>query len=363
LQAARQGLEICKYIFIAALALPGICGAQEEIYPGYAWHSLGNGIYVHSQNDPLAGPVDGNSVVIVSDDGVFVVDTHINPAVARSVIRKIRAITDSPVTHVVNTHWHDDHTNGNHAYREAFPDVKIIAHRATLRSLRKEWQAMEDQRRETYEPIDVVELRQAATLLEEDDPDKAIGYRVYAGYVEALRPELPGLQLEYPDTVLEESLVYEFDDRTIHINWLGPANTDGDVVVWLPDERVLATGDMLVAPIPYAFDSPMLEWINTLIQIEALDVATIIPGHGPVQHNKRYLARVKSLLEATVNAVRQAYDDGVSYADLAQAVDLSAREREFTNDDPEHAWAWRAYFVTPGIASAWSSLGFAVPDE
>jgi hypothetical protein len=72
---------------------------------------------------------------------------------------------------------------------------------------------------------------------------------------------------------------------------------------------------------------------------------------------------VRSLLEATVNAVREAHDDGVAYADLADAVDLAAYESEFTNDDPEYVWAWRAYFVSPGVGSAWSSLGYPVPDD
>ena len=357
-----RGSEIYRYLVIAAFVLPCICDAQDEVYPGYTWHSLGNGIYVHSQNNPLTGPVDGNSVVIVYDRGVMVVDTHINPAVARSVIKKIRSITDKPVTHVVNTHWHDDHTNGNHAYRQAFPDTKIVAHRATLKSLKEEWQVMEDQRRESYGSVDIGELRRVADSLEENDPNTAFGYRVYAGYVEALRPELPTMELVYPDTIFEDSLVYEFGDRTIHLKWLGRGNTDGDVVVWLPEDSVLATGDILVAPIPYAFDSPMLDWAKTLGQLAALDVATIIPGHGSVQHDKQYLRRVRMLLESTVDAVRNAHDDGVAHADLAEAVDLRSYESEFTNDDPEHVWAWHAYFVSPGVRSAWSSLGYPAPE-
>ena len=90
---------------------------------------------------------------------------------------------------------------------------------------------------------------------------------------------------------------------------VGRGYTDGDVVVWLPEDRVLVTGDIIVAPIPYTFDSPMLDWIKTLEQIATLDVATIIPGHGSVQHDKRYLRRVRTLLESTVNAMRNAHDD------------------------------------------------------
>ncbi|MDH3756506.1 MAG: hypothetical protein OES93_01580, partial [Gammaproteobacteria bacterium] len=73
--------------FLALLSLTSL--AEESVYPGYTWLDLGDGIYLHSQSDPLSGPVDGNSVVVIGDAGVMVIDTHINPAVARAVIAKI----------------------------------------------------------------------------------------------------------------------------------------------------------------------------------------------------------------------------------------------------------------------------------
>ena len=337
--------------------------AQDVIHDGYHWHAVGEGIFVHSQVNPLTGPVDGNSVVIVGDDGVVVVDTHINPAVTRSVIARIRELTDAPVTHVVNTHWHDDHTNGNHEYRKAFPEVQIVAHQATLESLREEWQAMEDQRREGYASIDIPQLLAEADRLAADDPDTAISFRVYAGYVEALRPELPELVLEYPDTVFGDSMQLDIGGRIVELRWLGRGNTNGDVVVWLPDDKVVITGDILVAPIPYAFSSPMVEWTETLARLRLLDAEIIIPGHGAIQHGDAYLETVRELLIDTLQAVRDAREAGVGYADLASKVDLRDHEARFTGDDPELGFAWRAYFLSPGLNSAWTSLGYPVPDD
>ncbi len=341
---------------------PAAAGAR-EIYPGYAWAQVGAGIYLHRRVDPFAGPIDGNSVVIVNDDAVIVVDTHINPAAARAVIAQIRQITDNPVTHVVNTHWHDDHTNGNAAYRDAFPDAVFVAHSATLGALRKEWPAMKDQRVAAYRKTSVDALLEAADRLEPADPDKAIGYRIYAGYVEALQPELPGLELVYPDTVFEKRLVLGSGGRTVILEWLGRGNTDGDVIVWLPQDRLLITGDVLVAPIPYAFDSPMAEWIDTLDRLAKKNAQTIVPGHGAVHHDGRYIGAVRRLLEATMTEVRTAQAAGVAYADLADAVDLSDQKARFVRDDPRYRHAWRAYFLEPGVRSAWAALGFAVPDD
>ena len=71
------------------------------------------------------------------------------------------------------------------------------------------------------------------------------------------------LKLIVPD----EPLVLEYDNRRVELLWPGAGNTDGDVVVWLPRERMLITGDLLVAPIPFAFDSPVSDWIVTLEQL------------------------------------------------------------------------------------------------
>ncbi|MEL7447858.1 MAG: MBL fold metallo-hydrolase [Pseudomonadota bacterium] len=360
MQLSRVGLA-----FVTAAA--GWLGCQlayaaevEQVYPGYRWQEVGNGIFVHGADDPLAGPVDGNSVVIINDSDVVVVDTHINPAAARAVIGKIRDLTDKPVSTIVNTHWHDDHTNGNHAYREAFPEAKIVAHRATLAALRKEWPAMEEQRKTAYAALEPDQLIAAADKL--DDEAKAISYRVYAGYIAALKPELPTMELVYPDTVFEQELVLSTGKRRIVAEWLGRGNTEGDIVVWLPDDSVLITGDLLVSPIPFAFDSPMVAWTETLGSLQAKQAKTIIPGHGDIMRDDAYLARVSALLKTTVAAVRKAQQYEVPYENLADAVDLSTFENDFTGGDAEKTFAWNAYFVSPGLKSAWVSLGFDVPE-
>lgn len=335
--------------------------AQEEIFPGYRWQSLGNGIYLHSSINPLAGPVDGNSVVIVTGNEVFVVDTHINPAAARAVIGKIKSITEKPVTTIINTHWHDDHTNGNHAYREAFPDANIVAHTATLRSLREEWQPMEDGRKQAYAETDAAQLLATAETF--DDPARKYAYRVYAGYVAALKPELPTMQLAYPDTVFAGKLNFNSAGRRIVVEWLGRGNTDGDVVVWLPDDDVLIAGDILVAPIPFAFDSPMTDWIETLERVIATGAGTIVPGHGTVQHDADYASQVLSLLRKTIADVTAAHERGVNFGNLASEVDLADFEHQFTGGDPEKSFAWNAYYLVPGLESAWVSLGYQLPDE
>ena len=332
-----------------------------ETLGGYQWQRLQDGIFLHAPIDPLAAPIDGNSMIIDIGDSVVVVDTHINPAAARAAIAQIDKQIGKPVTHIINTHWHDDHTNGNHAYREAWPDAKIIAHAATLEALRKEWQALEDGRREAYAQVEVEQIYAAADQL--DDPLQAINYRKYAQYIEALKPELPTLELVYPDTVFEDDFVIDGGNRRIEIRWLGRGNTDGDVVVHLPDDDVLITGDLLVLPVPFAFDSPMSEWVTTLETLAGIGAGTIVPGHGPVQKDDNKINQLRDLIKATLTRVQAAHDGGTTFAELPDVVDLSVFEQRYVNGDDERLVAWQSFFVSPGLKSAWSSLGYVVPEE
>lgn len=347
---------------IVAFLLCSVDGRCEELYPGYLWQGLDHGIYVHTRHDPLAAPIDGTSTIIINEEDVFVIDTHIDPAAARAVIAKIRELTDKPVTHVVNTHWHDDHTNGNHAFRLAFPEVRILAHRATLVALEAGWQKMEEDRRIAFDAARSHDLEAAAKAVEADDPDRAFGLRLFAGYRDALEPELATMDLVYPDTLVDERMLFERGNRTIVVQWMGPGNTDGDLIIWLPDDKVAIVGDLLVAPIPFAFDSPMVPWIETLEKVGRLGARTLIPGHGPLQHDTRYLEHVVALLRATVDAVRKARMEGTEYPRLVDEIDVSEQERLFAGGDPLRAYAWRSFFLDPGLKSAWVSLGYPVPE-
>ncbi len=352
-------------IVIAAIALlwPTI-GWSETIYPGYEWHPLGNDIYVHTQENPFAGPVDGNSIIIINEDDVVVVDTHINPAVARAVVAKIQSLTDNPVSTVVNTHWHDDHVNGNDAFQRAFPDAEFIAHPFSAEKLKTEWRELEESRMAAFEGMTLERLNELAEAAEEaDDPLRAMNIRLYAGYFEALRSELPDMKYVQPTTTVSKELVIERGDRKIDIQWIGVANTEGDLVVSLPNEKILMTGDMLVAPIPYAFDSPMQKWPLTLATLKEFGAETIIPGHGKPQSDTQYIDQLIDLLNEMMAQVEQAAQNGVAYEDLAAAIDLDEHRALFTGDATDAEFAWKNYFLDPGMKSAWVSLGYPLPTE
>ncbi len=349
-------LAVWFCLFLAPNAL------SETLIKGYVWESLGNNIYLHRQLNTLQGPVDGNSVVIINPGDVIVVDTHINPAAARAVIKKIKKLTDKPVSIIVNTHWHDDHTNGNHAYQQAFPKVRILAHQNTMDALNREWAPMEEQRKKAYGDYSVEEILTAAKDVEESDPERAWNLRVYAGYMEALVPELDGLELIHPNLAIDKKRTFKRKRGRIVIEWLGKGNTEGDVVVWLPEDGVLITGDLLVSPIPFAFDSPLQDWSATLNKLSNFNTKLIVPGHGPVQKDQRYLNQLRSLLDLTLKRVVDAKDNNAEFDELEEVVDLSDFEAMFTGGDENLGYAWRSYYLRPGLKSAWVTLGYPLPE-
>ena len=88
-------------------------------------------VYVALRTEPPGLTVNANSVFIINDNDVVVVDTTLTPGSAMEVLSALRKLTNKPVKYVINTHWHDDHVMGNQAFLKAYPGVKFIAHAAT----------------------------------------------------------------------------------------------------------------------------------------------------------------------------------------------------------------------------------------
>src|SRR3954454_19524583 len=94
----------------------------------YRWQELAPGVWAAIRQDPFELPQEGNSVFVVTDQGVVVFDAGGSPLMGESIVAKVRSVTDKPVTHVIISHWHGDHMRGLQAIQSAFPRVAIIAH-------------------------------------------------------------------------------------------------------------------------------------------------------------------------------------------------------------------------------------------
>ncbi|MGZ5106113.1 MAG: MBL fold metallo-hydrolase [Usitatibacter sp.] len=352
----RAGLLV-----IACLA----CIARAEPF-GYERVDVAPGIYVFTERFGHA-IVSGNSVVVVGDDAVLVVDTGHHPSLTRRMIDDIRKLTPKPVRYVVNTHWHADHVVGNSVYAEAFPGARFIATQFTAGMIEKDAGAYVGPSCQAFLRVQSKALREglAAGVGPDGTPLtparrarlESIVEDADAGMQDCLDAKLRGIDIGFEDRV-----TLRLGRRDVQVMFLGRANTAGDAVVYVPDVKVLAVGDILVHPFPFAFQSFIGEWAKVLRRIEAMDAAAIVPGHGPVMRDRKYLVEVAELMESIDSQVRAAYQPGKPLADVRKDVDLAAFRAAIAGDDP----ILRANFdamADSAVARAWQERRGALEPE
>lgn len=338
------------------LASPAAAGASASDLYEVQILKVVDGVYVASRAEPLRPYVEGNSTIIVNEHDVVVVDAGGSPRIARNTIAQIRRLTPNPVRYVVLTHIHRDHRFGLQEYLKEFPGVEVIAHPVVRQVIEGPRGAafvagrikrLEDNRAEV--PKDIEALRAEGTPGNE---------RIIA-VLERYAADVPTMIEEYrtirnlgPTATFEQKLTLHRGARSIDILFLGRGDTDHDVVVHLPREKVVATGDMVVHPFPFGSSPHPSEWIATLGKLSALDFDYLIPGHGDVQQGKAHVGRVIALVESVRTQVRAARAAGLDLEATRKKVDLSVFERELLGDDPVARYFFRQNFADPAIAAA-----------
>lgn len=314
---------------------------------------VADGIYAFISEGPTQDIVNGNSVAIISSKGVVVFDANSTPGEARAILAEIKKLTDKPVRYVINSHWHWDHWLGNQVYTEAFPQCEIISTAATRRIIENRFvryykSEMDDTPGfiKTYkEELDKGKKKNGDSLT----PYEKIRWAQTLQDAEYGFAEEKALKYTPPSIVFEQSMTLFIGDREIRIENLGPGNTSGDAFVYLPNEKILITGDLLVAPIPYAFGCNPTNWIRILKTFYQMDVLTIIPGHGDVQYNKDYVKAVIDMFEIVKNQVIAAMKKGAGKDNLKGQIDVEKFREKFAGKDPAKNYVFESYFVNPFV--------------
>ena len=296
---------------------------------------LAEGVYLIEHPD-LPGYVNGNgnTTVIIGTRVVFVVDSCGLPSMARGDIALIRKWTDKPVGFLLNTHFHNDHNQGNRTYLDAFPSLVIIAQAETKRLMDLIMPGQPRQREQT-----VAKWKRALeTGMLDGKPitpeDKAQILAAMAAY-ETWNKEFV---YQSPTLAFNDELQINIGDRELQVKHPGRGNTAGDAAVYLPKEKILIAGDLLVKPLPYPFDGYPSEWVKTLQALGRLDAQTIVPGHGPLLHDKTYLYLVVDLFNSAIEQVNAKIREVGLFADFdtyKTAVDLTAFRTKFAGKDQD----------------------------
>ena len=236
-----------------------------------------------------------NSGIIVTDEGVCVVDTQINAPMARRMLAAIRTVTDAPIRYVINTHYHWDHWAGNDVFKEAG---------ATLISgeLTRDFMQLRNRRQRAF-------LRSRGFAVPDQDP-------------------------AIPEKTFDGEMTLKLGSVPIHIMFLGRAETDDANAVYLPIEKCVISGDTLMTGSFPILGQPVMaeglsddrSWIKALQKMKALSPERIIPGHGPLGG----LAEIDFFIELQayfLDAVVPLAEAGKSVEEIIQTVESHLPER------------------------------------
>jgi cyclase len=156
----------------------------------------------------------------------------------------------------------------------------------------------------------------------------------------AVQEEMKAAPFQSATLTFDHDFAIDIGGREVEVKFLGRGNTNGDAVVHLPTERILITGDLVVYPLPYFYDGYPSEWIQTMQKLGDLDAATIVPGHGPILHDKAYIYLVRDLMKSAADqmndALRKTGPAMFRTVDQVKSgVDLSAFRQRFAGTDKD----------------------------
>jgi len=218
-----------------------------------------------------------NAGLILGKNYAIVVDSLTNRRMTENFLRQIRKITDKNILFLINTHEHDDHILTNYIFKELYNSV-IISHKIT--------------REKTLEKI-------------------KFGKVIYADIFKEVSFE--GSKYTLQDLTVEDALQIYLDDILIEIKYMGPAHTTSDIIVYLPDEKVVFCGDLLFSPpcTPFALMGYLSGYIKAIEYLISLNAEVYVPGHGDVSYGNNALYEEMKYLIFVREKAREKLREGI----------------------------------------------------
>lgn len=266
---------------------------------------LGRGCYCFCQDcNQGSGWGWSNSGLVVDGDQALLVDTLRDEKLTAKMLAGYQAATGLKARDIgtlVNTHRDGDHTYGNRLMSHA----RIIASPECARGIAER------------------PPRIFAELLEKR-PQGIIGDFIFDLYGPPF--DFNGFEPALPNEYVDDSMSVKVGDKEVEIIKVGPAHTDGDVIVYVPSDRVVYTGDVVFfTNTPILWSGPSSNWIAALDRILAMDVETVVPGHGPVT-DKSGVRKVKDYLVYVEQESRKRFDAGLSLQEAVEDIALGEFE-------------------------------------
>lgn len=289
---------------------------------------VAEGVYLFTTTPYADVGLSGNSVAIISDDGVLVFDSSATPETAATVLAEIRKLTSKPVRYLVNSHWHWDHWGGNETYLATFPGLQIITHEKTrelMLTVEPRWNEKGLQE-DLPQFLDGFEKQIAAAKAKNAPPGRIHAAEERLAADRNFLAQKQSLHKTYPNVTFSGSVTILMGGREIQVLH-AQAITTGDTYLYLPKEKVLITGDILLSPYPFAIGGTYpAEWLRTLQKFAAMEPNVIIPGHGDAETSTDFLRGNIALFREVMQQVKAAKAKSMTAEQTAEALDKQNAE-------------------------------------
>jgi len=351
---SRQANRLLKWLavsllFVSALKAPAIADDTFTL----EWRELADGVWAGFRPYSYHAPVVGSTVFVIGDSGVFVFDPAGFALQGERLVAKIAELTELPITHMAISHWHGDHNLGIYKVLETYPQAEVIAHEFTAAVfpaplMGDNTPPDEAQAQATRERVQTA----LDTGVRSDGTPVTDSMRVYYQSIlqnmDLMNAELGRVRIVKPTVTMTDRLSIDLGNRKVELLHLGRGNTRGDIMMYLPDEDILATGDVVVRPTPYGFGSYPRSWAQVLREVKTLEPRVIVPGHGEIMAGDyQYIDLLIETLDSVANQAESLVAQGKSLEETRAAIDFSAVEQRFTDGDPLLALFFNGWFKQP----------------
>ena len=309
---------LCLVISAASCDAP-----SQEMKTAHSLEEIASGVYFASSQGTGEMLLMSNAMVIVNDEDVIVVDSHVTAESGRSLIAAVRTVTDLPIRYLVNTHFHFDHAHGNQAFAEN-DHLDIVGHDYTREKMTGD--ALAESSYLTLGAPEVIAGRLEAreSWVGAAAEDERNGLNAQAAMMRRHIVALAEVEPTPPSVTLNDRMSIFRGEREIRLVHLGRGHTGGDVVGYLPSERLVFTGDLFFAGAPFLGDGFADEYPETLDRLKSLDVDMFVPGHGPIVTDKAQIQVTQNYLADYWTQVSEAYLAGLTVDETVAQIDLSS---------------------------------------
>lgn len=290
-------MKFTKFLIIVLIIHAGLF-AQNFQSDHFTIEKLADGVYAAIHK--TGGYAICNAGIVDLGDETLVFDCFISPRAARDLKKIAEELTGNSVRYLVNSHYHNDHIRGN----QVFTGARIIATQLTKELIEKnEPEELEWEKQVVDKRIESTQHK----LSEETDPHNIEEHKMWLGYYKAIKESFGEYKTTLPDFLIQDSLRLKGNKREVLMLSKGKGHTESDMIMWLPKERILFTGDLLfVENHPWLGDGFISEWIDYLKYLKELSPQKIVPGHGPIGTTKQvdlmigYIDKVMKIVDKAI---------------------------------------------------------------